>query len=142
MLYYELLYTNSSMNMNTNTGNTNTNISNNLVDNIKTWVQYDSQLKILSEKSKEIREKKGEIQTMILEQLKTKNMEKTVIEIGDGELKMVSKKEYPSLTFQYIEGCLTEIIPNPEHVNYIIEYLKSHREIKDTIDLRRIYKKI
>jgi len=64
-----------------------------LVENIKTWVLYDSQLKVLSEKLREIREKKGELQTMIVEQLKIKNMEKTIIEIGDGELKMVPKKE-------------------------------------------------
>lgn len=111
-----------------------------LVDHIKNWVLYDSQLKLLSEKLREIREKKGELQTLIVEQLKKKNMEKTVIEIGDGELKMVPKKEYSSLTFQYIEKCLTEIIPNAEHVQYIIEYLKSHREIKETTDLRRTYK--
>jgi len=112
-----------------------------LVENIKTWVLYDSQLKVLSEKLREIREKKGELQTMIVEQLKIKNMEKTIIEIGDGELKMVPKKEYSTLTFQYIEKCLTDIIPNKEHVEYIIEYLKSHREIKESSDLRRTYKK-
>jgi len=114
--------------------------NNALVDHIKNWVLYDSQMKILSEKLREIREKKGELQTVIIDQLKTKNMEKTVIEIGDGELKMVPKKEYSSLTFQYIEKCLIDIIPNKEHVDFIIQYLKSHREIKESTDLRRTYK--
>jgi hypothetical protein len=120
----------------------NTSSTDTLVDNIKNWVQYDSQLKLLSDKTREVREKRGVIQAVILDQLKTKNMEKTVIEIGDGELKMVPKKEYSSLTFQYIEKCLTDIIPNKEHVDFIIEYLKTHREIKESTDLRRTYKKI
>jgi len=69
-------------------------------------------------------------------------MQKSVIGIGDGELKMVAKKEYPPLTYQYVERCLTDVIPNKEHVEYIMAYLKSHREIKETMDLRRTHKKI
>ena len=115
--------------------------NNTLVENVKNWVLYDSQLKILSEKIKEISEKKGQLQEVIVDELKKKNMQNTIIEIGDGELKMVPKKEYSSLTFQYIEKCLTDVIPNKEHVDFIIEYLKSHREIKEITDLRRTYRK-
>lgn len=118
----------------------NTNTDTSLVDNIKQWVQYDNQLRVLSEKTKEVREKRAEIQTSIIDELKLKNMQQTVIGIGtDSELKLVAKKEYPPLTYQYVERCLTEVIPNKEHVEYIIGYLKSHREIKETLslDLRR-----
>lgn len=114
-----------------------------LIENIKQWVQYDNHLKLLTEKIKEIRERRSQVQTSIVDELKAKNMQQTVIGIGtDSELKMVPKKEYPPLTYQYVERCLTDVIPNKEHVEYIMGYLKSHREIKETMDLRRIPKKI
>jgi hypothetical protein len=124
-----------------NMSNTITNAEG-LIENIKHWVQYDNQLRLLAEKTKEVREKRGELQASIIEELKTKNMQQSVIGIGDGELKMVAKKEYPPLTYQYVERCLTDVIPNTEHVAYIMAYLKSHREIKESMDLRRTTKKI
>lgn len=121
----------------------NTNTENALVENIKQWVQYDNQLKLLTEKTREIREKRCEIQTSVIEELRSKNMEQTVIGIGaDKELKLVSKKEYPPLTYQYVERCLIDVIPNKEHVEYIMGYLKSHREIREIMELRTISKKI
>lgn len=110
-----------------------------LVENIKQWVQYDNQLKLLTEKTREVRERRCQLQTSIIDELKAKNMHQTTIGIGThSELKMVAKKEYPPLTYQYVERCLHEVIPNKEHVEYIIGYLKSHREIKETTDLKRI----
>lgn len=116
--------------------------SNELIENIKNWVQYDNQLRLLNEKTKEIREKRVELQSTIIEQLNTQNMQRATINVGDGELKMVAKKDYPPLTYQYVEKCLTDVIPNKEHVAYIISYIKSNREIKESTELRRIPKKI
>jgi len=113
-----------------------------LIENIKNWVQYDNQLRLLNEKTKEIRERRVELQSTIIEQLNTQNMQRATINVGDGELKMVAKKDYPPLTYQYVEKCLTDVIPNKEHVDYIISYIKSNREIKESTELRRIPKKI
>jgi hypothetical protein len=116
--------------------------TNPLIDNIKQWVYYDNQLKLLNEKVKDIREKKGKTQETIIENLKSNSMEKTVIGIGDAELKMVSRKEYPPLTYAYVERCLTNVIPNKEHVDYIMHYMKSNREIRECFDLRKMPRKL
>lgn len=116
--------------------------ANPLIENIKQWVYYDNQLKLLTEKMRDIREKRGRTQETIIDELNTSNRQNAVIGIGDGELKMCARKDYPPLTYHYVEKCLTDVIPNQEHVKYIINYMKSNREIKESFELRRTQKKI
>jgi hypothetical protein len=64
-------------------------------------------------------------------------LEKNKIKLSNGEMRIGEKKEYSTLTFSYIEECLAKIIPEKEHVDFIIDYLKSHREIKTVQELQR-----
>jgi hypothetical protein len=68
------------------------------------------------------------------------NLTNNKIGISDGQLKIYDKKDYSPLTFAYIEKCLAEIIPEKKSVDYIMNYLKEHREIKTTQDIRRYVK--
>jgi hypothetical protein len=52
-------------------------------------------------------------------------------------LKLQEKTEYSSLSFVYIESCLSELILDEEQVNFVMDYLREHREIKTIIDIRR-----
>ena len=54
---------------------------------------------------------------------------------------MYEKKEYSPLTFSYVEESLAKILADKSQVDYIIQYLKSNREIKSSPDIRRTYKK-
>jgi hypothetical protein len=78
-------------------------------------------------------------------------MQKTVINISDGELKFCEKKEYHALTLSYIEQCLNQYIKNDlqnelhnnsKQVANIMQYIKSNRPIKTVKDISRNYKKI
>ena len=111
------------------------------VENVQKWVFLDKQLKIIHEKTKDIRENKQQLTEEICTYIKNKNMTNTKIEISDGELKMYEKKEYPQLTFTYVEESLAKILSDKSQVDYIIQYLKSNREIKSSVDIRRTYKK-
>jgi hypothetical protein len=64
-------------------------------------------------------------------------MRDTKLEISDGNLKVYDRKEYTPLTFGYIETSLRKIIPNTEHVDYILKYLKENRETTTYPDIRR-----
>ena len=59
------------------------------------------------------------------------------IEISDGHLRYVEKKEYSPLTFSYIETCLSQVIKNSDQVEYIMKYIKENREVKTSMDIRR-----
>lgn len=107
------------------------------VENVQKWVLYDQQLKSIQEKTKTMRAAKRELSDAICKYMTENGLEKNKIKLSNGDMKIYEKKEYSALTFSYIEECLAKIIPEKDHVDFIIEYLKSHREIKTVQELQR-----
>ena len=106
-----------------------------LVENVKKWVILESQLKLINEKTKTLRNIKHDVSDQICKYMEERNQ--TKINISGGELRVYEKKEYSPITFGYIEEKLSEIISDKEKVEYIIQYLKENRDIKITSDIRR-----
>jgi len=109
------------------------------VEKVQKWVILDTQLKMIHEKTKEMREQKSQLTADICEYMTDHQLAESHIEISDGVIRMGEKKEYPPLTFSYVEECLGKIIQNKDHVNYIMRTLKSNRDVKSTPELRRSY---
>jgi hypothetical protein len=110
------------------------------IENVKNWVILDSQMKIINEKTKKIRESKHQLSESICEYMKGSNLLENKIGITDGELRIYEKKEYSPLSYTYIEKCLAEIIHDKKQLDYIIQYLKQKREITTTLDIKRTYR--
>jgi hypothetical protein len=110
------------------------------VENIKRWVLLDSQLKMVNEKTKIMREEKSQINVEICQYLETNQMKYKKIGIHDGELKMHEKKEYSPLSFTFLEEHLGTIVNDSNQLHAILEYLKERREIKLSNEIRRTYK--
>jgi hypothetical protein len=111
------------------------------IENIKKWVLIDSQLKIVNEKTKKMREIKHESTSQICKYMEDNNLKNNKIGISDGELRIFDKKDYSPLTYNYISKCLGELITDKSQVEYIIQYLKDNREITSSLDIRRTYSK-
>jgi len=107
--------------------------------NIQKWVSLDNQLKLLNEKTKELREQKNQIGKNIQEYTNQNNLSNATIQISDGKLKCVNTNLATPLTYKFIEKSLGEIIKNENQVNQIINYLKEKREIKVVSEIKRIY---
>ena len=112
-----------------------------LVENVKKWTLLDSQLKIVYEKTKKMREYKSKLGKEIIQYMESKNKLKAKIQITNGELSFYEKKEYTPLSYSYIERCLAEIIRDKSQVRFIMEYLKEKRNIKTKTEIRRTYQK-
>lgn len=112
-----------------------------LIQNIKKWVELDTEIKKSNDKLKFIREEKSKLTTDILSIVNENSSKLSRVQLPDGELKFFTKKEYSPLTFGFLEKCLSEIITDQSQVSYIIEYVKNKREIKSDIDIKRIYNK-
>jgi hypothetical protein len=113
-------------------------VDSSLPDKIKKWVVLDSQLKLIHEKTKTIRDMRNGLETEIIETLDERNMLHKKIGIGNGgELKIVEKKEYGALTYGYIEECLAKLIPDTDQVDFVIQYIKNNRPIKIVKEIKR-----
>lgn len=110
------------------------------VDSIRNWVILDKQLKIVADKSKELRSKKSAVGDRICEFMEDQNIADKPIKInGEGQLQLVEKKDYSPLTFSYIEERLAEIIEEEDQVEFIINHLRDNREINIYSDLKMVY---
>jgi hypothetical protein len=107
---------------------------------VKHWVSVDNQLRIFNERIREAREAKSILTQQIYQYTEDNNFTNPSIEISDGELIVCDKREYSSLSFSYIDKCLTKLIKDPAHVDRIIHALKENREQYVVPDIRRIYK--
>ena len=104
---------------------------------VQKWVLVDNQIQLLQEKTKTMREWKHKLTDKIVEIMENKGIEDKVFEIPNGELFLQEKREYSTLSFGYIEDCLQTLIPDPEQANFVLNYLREHREIKIVKDIRR-----
>lgn len=115
----------------------------NFEQQIQQWVTIDNQMKILSDRMKELRDKKNtiseQITTHIETTLPTGTNSNASIKISDGQIKFIKVKETQQLTFKYLETCLSEIIKNEEQVKKIVEYIKNKREVKYVPEIKRFY---
>jgi hypothetical protein len=64
-------------------------------------------------------------------------MQKNKIYISNGTLSFYEKKDYSPLTYSYVEKCLGELIADKKQVDFIIQYMKDHRDIHTVPDIRR-----
>ena len=108
---------------------------------IKKWVAMDNQLRILNARAKESRESRNLLTQQIHQYVEDNNLDYPSIEISDGELILCEKREYSSLTFSYIDHCLSQLIKEPSHVERIMATLRENRECHLVPDIRRSQRK-
>jgi hypothetical protein len=106
---------------------------------IQQWVSIDNQMKQLTDKIKELRDKKNTLNDAIFNHVDNSNLSNATVQISDGRIKFIKTKDTQVLTFKYLETCLHEIIKNEDQVNKIVEYIKNKREIKYVPEIKRFY---
>jgi hypothetical protein len=107
--------------------------------NIQQWISVDNQMKQLTDKIKELRDKKNTLNDAIFNHVENSNLSNATVQISDGKLKFIKIKDTQQLTFKYLETCLHEIIKNEEQVNKIVEYIKNKRDVKYVPEIKRFY---
>lgn len=104
-------------------------------ETMKKWVQIDNEIRRLTEEKKEVTDELNEyIDANDIDRKKIN------VSLNDSNIKFVTTKIPQTLSFKYLEKCLTEIIDNEDQVNQIIEYVKNNREINEVTGIKRIYK--
>ena len=62
-------------------------------ENIKQWVTIDNEIKTMSDRLKEMKNKRSEISDTILDFVETENLNSTTININNGTLKFGTTKQ-------------------------------------------------
>lgn len=108
-------------------------------EDIKQWVALDTQLKLITDKAKDVRNERNEKSDTIMEFVDDNNLSSSIIKISDGKLRFTTNKQTAPLTLGFLEKCLMELFNNEEKVVQIMDYVKDKREIKYNNDIKRYY---
>jgi hypothetical protein len=104
--------------------------------NIKEWMQYEKDLKILQKKTREIKQAKKELTDKIVKVMKDKDID--CFDLNDGKLIYNQSKTKSAINGKYLTACLEKYFKNTgdqEMVEDLTKYIMENREvkIKDTI---------
>jgi len=105
---------------------------------LQQWVLLDNQIKSYSEKIKELREKKDNIEKTAIQFANNNQLINSPIKLTNSNLKIVNTKISSPLTFKYLEKSLGEIIKNSDQLERIIKYIKNNRETKIIQEIKRL----
>lgn len=107
-------------------------------NNLKEWYILDNKFRDLSLQLNEIKNNKNNLKNKITLYMETNNLEKKCIKIDNTQFKFVNLKQVQPLTFTFLKQCLDECIENSDQVDQFINYIKSRREIKEYVDLKKL----
>jgi hypothetical protein len=107
-----------------------------LVENIKKWVSYDHEIKILQKSMKEIREKKKELTKSLIDVMK--NHEIDCFDINDGKLLYTKNKVKTPLNKNNLMIALEKYFENESvNVEDVTNFILDNREIKIRENLKK-----
>ncbi len=109
-------------------------------DHIQQWVHIDTQIKKYNDATKELRAKKNDVSNILMKIASNEEYLHTHINISDGKLRFVETKQTAPITLSFVKTCLSEIIPDEQKVEQIIEHIKSRRDTKIVHEIKRTYK--
>lgn len=111
----------------------------NFEDNVRKWVKIDDELRKVNEHARQLREQRNTIANGIHSYVNTNQLGNATVNISDGRLRFVETTTAQSLTFKFLEECLSEIIPNNESVKQIMTHIKSKRQSKSVPEIKRYF---
>lgn len=108
--------------------------------NIRQWVNYDNQIKIMNNQIKELRDARNECEKCVIKYVENNNMENAVVKITDGQLKFTNVNVQQNLTYKYLEDCLRDLFCD-EEVKRVVHHIKNKRERSNHLDIKRFSSK-
>ena len=117
--------------------------SSTFIANLKKWIALNNELKRQNKIATDIRNKKNELEKILLKHVSSNGLENTQINVG--EMKLVPNKTYqmPPLNEALIREVLYAILKNDSNVSAIISKIneKRNRERREVFALKMLKKR-
>lgn len=108
-------------------------------DNIKKWVSIDDEIRELNVQLKNKRLQRSNILESILQYKTDNNLDGKIVKYNNETLKFSKSRQYQSITYDFINSCLNDLIDDKRQVQQIVEYIKEKRSFKNVEDIKRFY---
>lgn len=105
---------------------------------IRDWVALDNKIKQYSDAVQTLRKRKQALGELIVQEAETQQKVNVPIKVGKERVKVVSVKDTQLLTFKYLDTCLHHLIKNKEQATKILDYIKEHRRVVASMEVKRL----
>jgi cell fate (sporulation/competence/biofilm development) regulator YmcA (YheA/YmcA/DUF963 family) len=110
-----------------------------LKESIKNWAKLDEACKELQSKISEIKKKRSNIESNIMEHITNLNIQSKTLVVDNRQFQLKSNKSFQGITMTYLKSCLLNYFNNDEEiVNDLIQYIKDNRECKINNEFKMI----
>lgn len=110
-------------------------------EDMKKWVVLDKQIDDLKKdyqiKLKSLKENKDKIEIKLTTYMKDNNLQTTIINTSEGKIKYTETNIQSPLTYKLLLDSFKEAFNEEEKSNQLLQLIKSKREIKKQISLKR-----
>ena len=113
-----------------------------LEEQVKSWVGMDNDIRDMSDRVKVLKDDRSSVQTGITEYIADRGMVNTVIRTSDSDIRFNLSRTSAPLTFKHLQMCLADLVQNEEQVQRMIAYIKDKRPVKETMEMKRIFRDI
>lgn len=110
--------------------------STSLSQHVQQYIAIDDELQSLQEQQRQLRERKQQVQSQIIKTMKDHKLDHRTMKLGSHQLSIGSRKQYSALSFSYIQSSLEQLIPDKEHRDYVLQYLRDNREVKTVEEIK------
>ena len=104
---------------------------------VQEYSAIDDELMELGAKQKILRKRKQELETVIINTMREKNLEGRTLKQGSNHFAIGTRNQYSSLSFAYLETCFDKMIPDEDTRNKILDYLRDNREVRKIDELKK-----
>ena len=107
-----------------------------LVENIKSWMKIDSEMKMLQKEIKQRRNLKKELSASLVDIMKTNEID--CFDMADGKLIYTKNKVKSALSKKHLEDCLSQYFAQHPDINpsEVSEFILDKRVIKVNESIR------
>ena len=113
----------------------------NFTENMKSWIVLDKQIENLKKdyqtKLKTLKENKDDIEIKLTNYMKDNNLQTTIINTSEGKIKYNETNIQSPLTYKFLLDTFKEAFNDEEKANQLLQLIKSKRETKKQISLKR-----
>jgi hypothetical protein len=113
------------------------NYDQNFTKGIKQWTTYDTQIELLNQKVKEIRQKRDNIGGKLAGYIQENNLTKTAFNFNDNRVIFKNEAKYSNLSYDFLYKCSQDYFGDAKKAQQFCQFVKGKREKTYNVCLKR-----
>jgi len=108
-------------------------------EQIRKWAALDTKIAEINSNARELRSERNGVEQLIIRHVEDNSLSSATVKLSDSKLQFVNNKVNPPLTYKFLKECFLEIMDDPDEVDAIMDHIRSKREPKTSLAIKRFF---